>query len=646
MKVVSAEAMGFCYGVKRAVDLTLSAAAKGDKIVTFGPLIHNPQMIEKLALQGVSAIHSLDEAHDKCVVIRSHGAGPTLYDSAQAQNIPIIDATCPHVKKVQQAAQKLCDQGMQVVIVGEANHPEVQSVLEWAGPGAIVVESVDDANKLGHFDCLGVAAQTTLSLEHFEKVVLALREHADQITVERTICRATDERQSAARALAQRVDVMVVVGGRNSANTRHLSDVCREVNPRTYQLETAAELRPEWFSGVAEAGITAGASTPDWIIEEVRKTMQEMEKGSIVAGKVVGVRKDEVFVDIGGKSEGIVTLAELAWPAPADAHDVVQEGQLINVLVLNPDPSEGSIMLSKIQADRITAWDNLEEALAEERKIEGVVTAAVKGGLSISVFGVRGFIPASQIDTSFVEDLTTYVGKTLTITPMEVDREKQRVVLSRRVLLEAERKVSEAAAITRLIPGQTVKGTVKRLASFGAFVDVGGIDGLIHISDLAWYRVKDTAEILTVGDEIEVAVLKVDPETRKVSLSLKQLQQDPWHATVLAMGEGSVVPGKVTKTSKFGAFVEIAPGVEGLVHLSELSDKRVATVEEVVHAGQKVSVKILSIEPANKRISLSIIKAKEDADRADFVEYLGSSAGESLGATIGDKLGHLFKKAN
>ena len=653
MEVLTAEHMGFCYGVRRAVDMAVTAPEKtGTPVVTLGPLIHNPQMIERLKAQGIGVTDSLTSSGGAAVLIRSHGVGPDVYDEAVRRQISLLDATCPHVKKAQLAAKAFADRGLQVVVAGERNHPEVKSILEWAGPDAVAVEKASDITGIVFERTVGIVSQTTLEREVFDEILAALRQFDIEPEVNPTICLATEERQKAAMELAGRVDAMVVVGGRNSANTRHLAEVCRKAGAPTYHVETAAELEPEWFFGVKRAGITAGASTPDWIIEEVKHRMENMtqvnldtqdrlEQGTVLAGKVVGVKKDLVFVDIGQKAEGVIALSELAWPAPLDAHDVVAVGQLLNVLVMEPETAEGTVQLSKVQADRLLAWDRMEESMKEGQPLEVTVTAAVKGGLSVGVFGIRCFMPASQIDSSFVEDLSPYVGKTLEALPIDVDREKQRAVFSRRALLDAQRRVSEAAALEKLAVGQVIAGEVRRLATFGAFVDVGGIEGLVHVSEMAWHRVKDAADLLKVGDEVQVQVLKVDKELRKVSLGMKQLLADPWHTAVAEFAEGTTVSGKVTRTIKFGAFVELASGVEGLVHISELSDKRVATADEVVKIGQKVSVKVLTVDPAAKRISLSMVKAQEDADRKEFAPFLGGSS--SLGATIGDKLGHLFK---
>lgn len=657
MKIMTADCMGFCYGVRRAVEMALSGGKSNTGIaepvlVTLGPLIHNPQMIERLAEQGIQTIVTLDEAKGSPVLIRSHGVGPEVYQAAREQGLDLRDATCPHVLRAQQAAKKFAEQGFQVIVAGEKNHQEVKSILAWAGPGAFAVENAADLDGIQLADSVGMVSQTTLERAVFEEIRLKLEQKTKRLNISPTICTATEERQSAAERLAQTVDVMLVVGGKNSANTRHLADVCRKAGTPTYHIETARELEPGWFSGAETVGITAGASTPDWIIEEVKQRMDNMEikgkeqngkleVGAILAGKVVGVNKDLVFVDIGQKSEGFVTLGELAWPAPANASEVVAVGQLLNVMVLDPETAEGSVQLSKVKADRLLAWDRMEEALKQQEPVEVMVTEAVKGGLSVSAFGIRCFIPASQVDLAFVEDLKTFVGQTLSVLPIEVDREKQRAVFSRRLVLDKKRKEAEDLALARIEPDQVLEGVVKRVVTFGAFVDIGGMEGLVHVSEMAWHRVKDAADLLKVGDTVKVQVLKIDKDSRKISLGMKQLQQDPWHTAVTEFSEGKTVSGKVTRTSKFGAFVELAAGIEGLVHISELSDRRVNSADEVVQIGQKVPVKILAVDPVAKRISLSMAKAQEDAERKEFEAFLGGSS--SLGATIGDKLGHLFK---
>ncbi|MDR3563906.1 MAG: bifunctional 4-hydroxy-3-methylbut-2-enyl diphosphate reductase/30S ribosomal protein S1 [Negativicutes bacterium] len=654
MKIILAKHSGFCYGVERAVRMAKGCAEGKGHVATLGPIIHNPQVVEDLRREGIAVADDLADIEAGTVIIRSHGVGPGVFQEATRRNLTIVDATCPHVKKAQTAAQALKEAGYQVVVVGEKRHPEVQSIVAWTDNTALVVETPEEAEAVTREARMGIVAQTTFPPQRFEEIVAILKTKSPEVKVDRTICRATELRQQAAVDLAAEVGVIVVVGGKNSANTARLAELCQQAGVKVYSVETADEVSADWFAETKVAGVTAGASTPDWIIEEVVKKMQEidqdlnqdvvrLEQGSIVKGKVVSVRPDEVFVDIGYKAEGIVPLAELAYPIPQSAADVVSEGDMIDVLVLDADSSEGAIKLSKIQADHIVAWDKLEQALQDKQLLEGKVLEAVKGGLSVAVLGVRGFIPASQVDLKFVEDLSSYVGQSFSLQLIEVDREKRRVVLSRRVLLEEERRRLEEETYAKVTPGAMIKGTVRRLADFGVFVDIGGVDGLIHISDLAWHRVKSPDEIVSVGDEVEVIVLKVDPAARRISLSLKAVQRDPWFDAVDELAEGKIVPGKVTKTTKFGAFVEIAKGVEGLVHISELDDRRVNNAEEVVTAGQEVPVKILGIDRKAKRISLSVVQARQDVDRAEYSSFLDKETA-GMGFTIGDKLGHLFKK--
>ncbi len=652
LKIFMAEQMGFCYGVKRAVALSVNSGGGN----TLGPLIHNPQMVEHLKAQGVGVIDHLDEHRQGAVIFRSHGEGPAVYQEAAKRALPVIDATCPHVKKAQQAAKALSESGRQVIILGEKTHPEVKSILAWAGDSARVVETAAEILALPHIPRLGVVVQTTFSRQLFDELIVLLQSKTDDIQVERTICTATDQRQQAAIDLAKRCNVIVVVGGKNSSNTTRLALVCEQAGARVYHIETAAELRPEWFQGAESAGITAGASTPDWIIEEVYHTMEEMnmenqetvklEPGMLVRGKIAAVHKDAAFVDIGYKSEGVITLSELAYPAPEQASDAVAVGDEVDVLVLDADNAEGSVILSKVKADKVVAWDKLQAALDNKQAVEAKVTAVVKGGLSVAVFGVRGFVPASQVDLYRVEDLAGFIGQALQLLPIEVEAEKQRVVLSRRQLLAAEQAKQEEQLYAKLAEGQIVRGIVRRLVDFGAFVDIGGIDALVHVSDMAWQRVSSPSEVLKVGDEIEAMIVKLDPAKRKIGLSLKQVQPDPWVAAAANMKVGSVLKGRVSKIAKFGAFIQLQQGIEGLVHLSELADHRIGTADEVVQPGQDVMVKVLGVDTKQKRISLSIAQAQQDAERAEYKGYLNqqSGLGVTLGDKLGDKLSQLFKK--
>ncbi|HWR38048.1 MAG TPA: bifunctional 4-hydroxy-3-methylbut-2-enyl diphosphate reductase/30S ribosomal protein S1 [Patescibacteria group bacterium] len=677
MEIITAAYSGFCYGVKRAVNLTLEAVSNDSPrpVRTLGPIIHNPQMVSYLESKGVRVTDDVTAVTEGTLIIRSHGVGPEIYRQAEERRLLLLDATCPHVKKAQLAAKKLTVEGYQVVIAGERDHPEVRGIQEWSGNCAVVVENTEEAAALPVNSRLALIAQTTFSATIFQEITAVLRRQCEELHVESTICTATDQRRKAAIELAGQVEVIVVAGGKNSANTARLAQACRDAGCRqVYLVETAAELQPAWFNEAKKAGITAGASTPDWIIEEVKQTMEKfneteaeeekntqnesgdfiahikteaivrLETGTIIPGKVVGVRKDEVFVDIGYKGEGRISLAELDYPVPENAADVISEGQLINVLVLDADTDvNGHVTLSKIQADRIVAWEELEKAVQDKTPVEAKITGVIKGGLNAAVFGLRAFIPASQSALRFVEDLQPFVGQTFLTLPIELDQSKQRIVLSRKAILAEEQEKKEQEILARLQPGTIIAGTVTRLADFGAFVDVGGMDGLVHISDLAWQRVKTPAEVVTVGDAVQVVVLKVDPAAKRISLSLKQVERDPWLDAVDEYNANDLLPGTVTKIAKFGAFVELKKGVEGLVHLSELSDRRVASAEEVVSEGQKVTVKILSVDKQNKKISLSMSQAQQDKERAEFQQFLDTQP-QSGTLTLGDQFAHLFKK--
>lgn len=653
MKIILAEHRGFCYGVKRAVEMAQDCIGCKGEHYTLGPIIHNPQFVKKLEEQGIKEVNDIAEVSSGTVIIRSHGAGPQVYAAAEEKGLTIVDATCPHVKKAQQAAQQLFKDGYTVIVVGESHHPEVKSIVEWTDNRAVVIETPEQAQKLSFYDRLGIVSQTTFAGEVFTEIADILKTKTEDLRINKTICTATEIRQQSAVRLAVKVDAMIVIGGRNSANTSRLANLCRQAGCKVFHVETAEELSQQEFQEINTVGITAGASTPDWIIEEVYSKVEEfnqmikqdiskLEAGMVVKGKIVDVRKEEIFVDIGYKGEGIIPLAELAYPVPENASEIVTVGQTIDVLVEDADSVEGIIKLSKVKAEEIVAWDKLEAALENHQPIEGKVLEAVKGGLSVAVFNQRAFVPASHVELHYVEDLSSFVGQTLELIPIEIDKDKKRIVLSRKVLLQEQRQQREAEIYATLTEKQVIKGIVRRLTNFGAFVDIGGVDGLLHISDMSWQRVKSPSDVVSVGDEVTVQVLKVDQEKKKISLSLKYAERDPWLDKIEQFSVGMIVKGKVSKTAKFGAFVEFCPGLEGLVHLSELADHRVTSTEEVVKTGQEVKVKITDIDKSHKRVGLSISQAQQDAERSEFQSYLDNQ--HEIHVTLGEKFGHLFKR--
>jgi len=710
MEVRRAARAGFCFGVKRAIELARDTARERDgPVYSLGPLIHNPQVVDQLNRLGIKEIETLDRIPaGATIIIRSHGVGPQILERAAAQNLKVVDATCPFVARAQRLAGKLAAEGKQVVVVGEKEHPEVKGIVDWTGGRAVVVDGPQEAALLPGAPETAVLAQTTQPAANFQAVVDVLRSRAGRLEVCNTICHATAARQQAALELARKVDVMVVAGGAGSANTEKLARLCRQAGVSTYRVETARDLNPAWFAGVQAAGLTAGASTPDWIIEEVQRRMKELgemtgneeaiqektpvaveeevketaaspeaEKaeeaastaapeamqeamdmevkslrhGEIVRGVVVQVGPDEVMVDVGAKSEGIIPLRELSCCNVSSPQDIVKVGDEIEVAVVKAEDNEGRLILSKERADAERAWVKLQELLESGEPVEGVVREVVKGGLLVDV-GVRAFLPASLVERGYVEDLSKYLGMTIRAKVIELNRGRKKVILSRKAVLEEEQAKKRQEMLESLQEGQVVHGIVRRLTNFGAFVDIGGVDGLLHISEMAWHRVNHPSEVVKVGDELDVAVLRVDRENEKISLGLKQVLPNPWDTVDEKYPVGSIVRAKVVRLAPFGAFVQLEPGVEGLVHISHLADHHVATPDEVVQEGDEVDVKVLSVDKEEKRIRLSIREVNREPREREGrrsrdhqpKHHQHMSTDDGGGVTIGDVVGDIFEE--
>ncbi|NLK09174.1 MAG: bifunctional 4-hydroxy-3-methylbut-2-enyl diphosphate reductase/30S ribosomal protein S1 [Firmicutes bacterium] len=755
MKIELARNAGFCFGVKRAIDTAMQTAAdhQDTSIRTLGPLIHNPQAVARLADLGIESADSTDEIEDGVVIIRSHGVPPQIIDDAGAKGLHIVDATCPFVVRAMKWATALKEEGYQVVVVGDRDHPEIVAILGATGNTGIVAGNPEEVAKLPFSERYGVIAQTTQSLSNYRACIAELVGKAREVKFYDTICTATARRQEAAKELASRVDVMIVVGGRNSANTARLAQICQESGARTYHIETKADLDPAWFHSTDKVGVTAGASTPDWLIEEVVQRMTEFDEmrdqkeretqatavteentpeveeaalepsdaaevetggtctteeveavveeqpdavmegedgaedletvseeesdaaaevedadaedddldmdaptmaeydetfvtptqGDIISGNVVQVSDDEVLVHVGGKSEGRIPRHELGLKPNESPSDLLAVGDEIDVYVVRTDDSEGNVVLSKRRADQAVAWKELEGKHADEEIIEATVTERVKGGLLVDV-GVRGFVPASHVARTYVEDLDVYIGKLLRLKIIELDKQRNNVVLSHKEVLEEEYLAHKEVIFDTFEPGDIVDGIVRRLTGFGAFVDIGhGVEGLLHVSEMAYSRVEHPSDILSEGEEIKVMILNLDKETERISLGLKQTLPDPWDNISQKYHEGDIVSGEVTRTVDFGAFVKLEDGVEGLVHISQLADRHVANTEEVVTSGEEVEVKILSIDEHARRIGLSIKEARAGdpeptpaPQRSEPIEEV-----ESSGVTIGDLVGDL-----
>ena len=631
MEIILASNAGFCFGVRAAINKGEKLIEEGKgPIATLGPLIHNPQEVSRLESLGIKSYDDIDSVQEKNVLIRTHGVAPSVYQEIEKHGHEYFDCTCPKVKRVQQIAREHAEAGYQVLILGDCKHPEVMAIVGWTNDTAIVFISLDELKGLslvGKRICL--VSQTTEKIERFEKAVEYLESLSlEELVVQNTICTATRDRQSDASELAAKVDLMVVIGGYNSANTCKLVSICQDVGVATKHVETAAELQREWFEGVDKIGLTAGASTPDWIIREVIDKMEEltMEQGleqgygtleplnlyEVVTGTVVKINSDEVMVDVGGKSEGVIPIKELSFQKDPDVEEIVKVGDEIQVMVIKMENNEGHMVLSKKRADQEKAMDTLQEKYENGEVIEAKVVSDVKGGVIVDI-GARGFVPASHLDTKYVDDIKSFVGNTYRFKIIEFDSnpENRKIILSRRALLEAEEKEAREQLWDKIAEGQILKGRVQRIANFGAFVDLCGVDGLLHISEMGWGRVKQPTDVVNVGDEIEVYVLSADREKGKISLSLKKLISNPWDNAAEQFPVGSVLTGKVVRIAPFGAFVALADGVDGLVHISQISWEHIDKVEDALAIGQEVQVKVLEVDEDRKRISLSIKDLKE-----------------------------------
>ena len=623
MPIEIAAHAGFCMGVRRAVEEAIKVADSGVPSCTLGELAHNPVVVDMLRQRGVPPIHAAEEAAGRQVLIRSHGVSPDVLDALADAGCPVIDLTCPFVAKLHRIVAEGTADGTPVIMVGEREHPEVRGTCGWAKGEVYVVANPEEAEKLPQMPRAIAAAQTTYPPEKWEDIVAVLRRKVGELKEHCTICNATPVRQREAKELASRADAMIVIGGRNSANTQKLYAACKALCPRTILVECAAEIPPAFANTESDfIGITAGASTPAGSLEEVYTHMTDMQNtefnmdavvasmtriraGQTVTGKVVLVSDDAVCVNIGYKADGIIKMADLT-------QENVQEGDEIEAEIVKVNDGDGNVVLSQRNIVNRKAWEALMAKNAEGAYVEGVGKEAVKGGLICDVEGVRAFVPASQLAQHYVEKIGEFVGKDMRLKIIEVDEKKKRIVASRKAVIVEETAAKEKEAWERLEEGITIHGVVRRLTAFGAFVDVGGVDGLIHITDLSWGRISHPNEVVKPNQEIDVIVKSLDRERKRIQLGYKQLMPRPWDNVTERYPEGCIVEGKVVRITDFGAFVELQPGLDGLVHISQCATTHVNKVEDAVQKDQIVRVKVLSVDTEKKRISLSIRQAVED----------------------------------
>ena len=634
MKVILAETAGFCYGVERAVKLAQETAkARGGAML--GSIVHNTGVVQEIEALGMRLITSPDQANaGETVLIRAHGEPKETLDALSARGAEVVSAVCPHVERIRKLAQEAEQEGRHVILVGERAHPEVQGIAGWCRD-PLIFENAQEARQylqehpeFAHLPSI-VLAQTTCIRALWESCVKFLKKECTNLKINDTICNATQKRQTEAAELSAKVDAMVVVGDRRSANTRHLTEICRENCGRVLQIESADELSPEFFSGCRVAGLTAGASTPASIIMEVLTTMTEeninttapesesfeemLEKsfktlntGDKVTGIVTAIGTTEVQVDVGCKQAGYIPVSELSSDPDVKPEDVVKVGDEIEAYVVRVNDVEGYATLSKKRLDAVKLWEDIEGAVENKTVLDGIVTEVNKGGVVVSVKGVRVFVPASQSGLPKDSDLGQMVKQKVQLRVTEVNRARRRVVGSIKSVLNEARQAAQAAVWANIEVGKHYDGVVKSMTSYGVFVDIGGVDGMVHISELSWSRIKNPAEVVSIGDHLDVYVISFDPEKRKISLGVKDRTQNPWDVFMNTYKVGDVANVRIVKLMTFGAFAEVVPGVDGLIHISQIADRRIDKPSDVLSEGQMVDAKITAIDEEKKKISLSI----------------------------------------
>jgi len=648
MSITVAKSAGFCFGVSRAVDMVEQQAKEGKQVVTLGPIIHNRHAVKHFEDMGVQVITKPEDAPEgSTVIIRSHGIAKAVYQRLENRGVEIVDATCPFVKRIHEIVSRAQTEGRLPVIIGTRSHPEVEGIAGWCDNYRIFenpqeLQTWVESGEILSDSPICMVSQTTSTESLWKMCCEIAKKQFTNLKIFDTICKATEFRQSEAAKLSSICQAMVVVGDTHSSNTGRLAMICREHCGKVVLVDNALELNPEFFSSVADVGITAGASTPAWIIKEVNKTMSEiltndavqeesfealleqsiktLNTGDKVLGIVTGIGNTEVQVDLGTKHAGYIPYDEVSTDPSVKPEDILHVGDEIEVFVVRVNDQEGTVQLSKKKLDGMKVWDDMAVYAEEKATVEGTITEENKGGLVANVKGIRVFIPASQSGIAKGGDMTGMVGKTVKLKVTEVNRARRRVIGSIRAVASEERKAAQEKIWAEIQEGAKFHGTVKSLTSYGAFVDIGGVDGMVHVSELSWNRIKNPAEVVKVGDEIDVYVISFDAEKRKISLGYKTAEMNPWNQFMTGYSVGDVCNAKVVKLMTFGAFAEILPGVDGLIHISQIADKRIGKPEDVLAEGQEVQVKITDVDAENKRISLSIRALLETAPEAETEE--------------------------
>ena len=647
-KVTVAKSAGFCFGVERAVDQVYEQieALKNKKasgpIYTYGPIIHNEEVVRDLSDKGVMVLETEEELralprNQGTVIIRSHGVSRHVYEILKERNVAVVDATCPFVKKIHRIVAEHSAAGEAVVIIGSPDHPEVEGIKGWGNEHTTVImdgEGVDNY-RLPEGRKLCIVSQTTFNYNKFKELVEKFLKKGYDSSVLNTICNATQERQVEAAKIASQVDAMIVIGGRHSSNTQKLYEICLKECKNTSYIQTLGDLDPDSVSSVRSVGITAGASTPKKIIEEVHTRMAEqsfaellkeeeestkpIRTGEIVTGQVIEVSKDEIILSIAGnKSEGVITRDEYSNDNSVDLTTKVQIGEEMEAKVIKLNDGVGMVSLSfkRMAADR--GNKRLEEAFENQEVLTSKVTQVLDGGLSVEVEGARVFIPASLVSDTYEKDLSKYADQDIQFVITEFNPKRRRIIGDRKQLLVAEKAKLKEELFARIQPGDKVEGTVKNVTDFGAFIDLGGADGLLHISEMSWGRVENPKKVFKSGDRVTVLIKDIQGE--KIALSLKFPEANPWAQAAEKYVAGNVVTGRVARMTDFGAFVELEPGVDALLHVSQISREHIEKPSDVLKIGQEIEAKVVDFNEDDPKISLSVkalLAAPQNEDVAD-----------------------------
>ena len=644
-EITLAKTAGFCFGVKRAVDKAFELARSGVDAVTLGPIIHNPQVVERLAQMGVPPVDSPDQAAPgQTVLIRSHGVPKKVYNLLK--NNPVVDCTCPFVAKIHRIVEEESAAGRTILVAGDPAHPEVQGIMGFSSSPVYTFRTEQELQNILNVlhenggKPISVVAQTTFHEILWRKFQQFIENHYTNAKIFDTICSATTMRQKEAVELAQQSDYMVVVGGKSSSNTLKLYEICSRFC-ETALVETKSELDKSQIFRHNRIGVTAGASTPADIIKEVQTTMTEIlenhdeelnfaelleqslnEKlytGKRVKGIVTNVAPNELHVDVGAKQAGIVPASEISDEA-VNLMEMFHKDDEIDLIVLKVNDQEGIVTLSKKRCDAEAGYDAIREAYENGTVLEGTVTEVVKGGILVTTNGIKVFIPASMTSDRKVEDLNTLLKKDVRFKVIEINDRRRRAVGSIRAVLADEKKAKQEEFWANVEIGKVYHGEVKSLTSYGAFVDLGGVDGMIHITELSWTRIKSPEEVVKVGDMVEVYIKDIDTEKKKISLGYKKAEDNPWEIFKRDYQIGDVAEVKIVSITSFGAFAQIIPGVDGLIHISQIANERIAKVSDKLAVGDVVKAKIIDIDFDKKKVSLSIREVLDEEPAEEAAE--------------------------